>query len=67
MPRYELTYDYANSQVTRHGEVAERVDPHDLLIDLMEAEGKPGRIQGTRTSEESLRLMRHTNVRIRWL
>ena len=67
MQKYVLTYDWANQSTTRHGEASECIDAHDLLIEVLVAEGKPGRIIGTQSSQESLSLMRFTNVRITWL
>jgi hypothetical protein len=67
MYKYLLTYDIGSSVETVSGEVPERYEVHDLLIMHMEAEGKPGRIIGTKTSEESLSKMRITNLWVTWL
>lgn len=66
MHQYELTYDHMNSQQTEHGEALERIDAHELLMEL-KLGGKGGQIVGTQTIKESLARMRLTNVRVTWL
>lgn len=66
MHKYELTYDHMNTPQKVLGEFPERIDAHELLMEL-KLGGKGGQIIGTRTIEESLALMRFTNVRVTWL
>jgi hypothetical protein len=67
MHEYELRYDYAGGSFTRRGATSQRIDSHDLLIELMKTKGKFGQFVRTKSSKESLRLMRFTNVRVNWL
>lgn len=66
MHKYKLTYDYMNAPVTKTGESTERIDAHTLLLDVL-GMGPGGQILGTKSLEESLSLMRFTNVRVTWL
>ncbi|QJI38228.1 hypothetical protein [Pseudomonas sp. ADAK13] len=66
MHKYELTYDHMNAPQTEHGEAPERIDAHELLMEL-KLGGKGGQIIGTQTTEESLARMRFTDVRVTWL
>lgn len=66
MHKYELTYYHMNTPQTVLGEFPERIDAHELLMELKFG-GKGGQIIGTQTIEESLARMRLTNVRITWL
>lgn len=66
MHKYELTYEYMNVPETRSGEAPQRIDAHELLLDVLGL-GKGGQIIGTSSLQESLALMRFTNVRINWL
>lgn len=66
MHKYELTFEYIGMPETLLGEAPERIDAHELLTEL-KLGGKGGQIRGTRSFQESLELMRFTNVRVTWL
>lgn len=67
MHKYELTYEHMGSPQTRSGETLEKVSAHELLLDVLGMDGKGGQIVGTKSLQESLELMRLTNVRVTWL
>lgn len=66
MHKYELTYEHMNAPQTIQGEAPERVDAHELLMNV-KLGGKGNQIVGTKSLEESLERMRLTNVRVTWL
>ncbi|PHN29431.1 hypothetical protein [Pseudomonas sp. ICMP 460] len=66
MHKYELTYEHMNAPKTIHGEAPERVDAHELLMNV-KLGGKASQIVGTDSLEESLERMRLTNVCVTWL
>lgn len=66
MHKYELTYEHMNAPQAIQGEAPERVNAHELLMNLKMG-GKGMQIVGTKTLEESLERMRFTNVRVTWL
>ncbi|UZS65582.1 hypothetical protein [Pseudomonas syringae] len=66
MYKYELTYDYLNAPQKEVGEAPERIDAHELLMEL-KLGGRGGQIIGSKSLKDSLELMRFTNVIVKWL
>ncbi|MGY3172417.1 hypothetical protein ACVWYU_001794 [Pseudomonas sp. TE12234] len=66
MHKYELNYERMNAPQTKAGEAPERIDAHELLLEVLGL-GRGGQILGTKSLKESLELMQFTNVSVTWL
>ncbi|CAI8848393.1 Alcohol dehydrogenase [Pseudomonas sp. IT-P74] len=68
MHKYTLSYEHINTPKTKTGQAPERIDAHELLLELLGVGGKDGPIIfGTKSLQESLELMKFKNVRVTWL
>ena len=71
MHRYALTYEYFGETIHKNGESLEKIDEHELLFNLLEAEGKPVYMLvknsgGPAGYKDSLERTKYRNVKIRW-